>query len=80
MWHFIREIQERLSIEPHNYVRFALWYGENIRGDFGNVSGILIYAYRRRCRRRRRAPPRAVRSPPYFRTISRRLTRLWDHM
>jgi len=66
MWHFIREIQERLSIESHNYVRFGLSCGENIHGDAGDISGVLIYAYRRRYRRRRRrrrrrrAPPRAV--------------------
>lgn len=59
----MRKIREKIEIaektEPHNCVRFASRCGEDIRGDFGDVSGVLMHAYRRRChrrRRRRRAP------------------------
>lgn len=75
------ERKQRLRIESHNFVSFAFRCEEDIRGDFRDVSGVLMHAYRRRCHRRRRRAPlwAAARSTCYFRAIFRRLTKLRDH-
>jgi len=70
--------------EPHNWFTSDSFSSVEKTSAFGDVSGVLIYAYRRRCHHRpcrcRCAPLQAAsRSPRYFRAISRRLTRLRDH-
>lgn len=54
------ERKQRLRIESYNFVSFAFRYEEDIRGDFRDVSGVLMHAYRRRCHRHRRRRRRAA--------------------